>query len=290
MPIICPHCATSYAVDPSAFGPQGRTVRCARCKETWVAMPDGTVGSSARTMAPAFSAGERPVPPAEDSGWGDVGFDSDFESPPHVESPSIASDAPTDADWGIETPGGGTVIDAQADETPVHAPTRRRPTKPARRKSAARPLRAASLFNLTTGCAAMAALLACLFIWRAEMVRLMPQTASYYKILGLDVNLRQLAFKDVKLSSETVDGKPVLVIEGHVVASGAKPVDIPRLRFIVRDAKGAEIYAWNAVLDQPQLQPGDRVPFKSRLAAPPPEGQTLDIRFFNSRDVAAGTA
>ena len=53
----------------------------------------------------------------------------------------------------------------------------------------------------------MGALVLALVIWRGDMVRLLPQTAAFYKMVGLDVNLRGLAFKDVKLSSETVDGK-----------------------------------------------------------------------------------
>jgi hypothetical protein len=65
---------------------------------------------------------------------------------------------------------------------------------------------------------------------------------------------------------------------------------LPRLRFSVRDAQGAEIYAWNAVLEQPVLKPGEKAWFKSRLASPPPEGRAIDVRFFNKRDIAAGGA
>ena len=136
----------------------------------------------------------------------------------------------------------------------------------------------------------MAALAIALIVWRADMVRLMPQTAAFYRLAGLDVNLRGLAFKDVKVSTETVEGKPVLVIEGAIVGQTRKAVDLPRLRFGVRDAQGAEIYAWNTVLEQTVLQPGERVLFKSRLASPPPEGRNIDIRFFNRRDIAAGGA
>ncbi|MWS31547.1 thioredoxin, partial [Escherichia coli] len=38
------------------------------------------------------------------------------------------------------------------------------------------------------------------------------------------------------------------------------------------------------------LKPGERTTFKSRLASPPPEGRNIDIRFFNRRDLAAGSA
>ena len=39
MHIICPHCTTSYAINPATLGAAGRTVRCSRCKETWLARP-----------------------------------------------------------------------------------------------------------------------------------------------------------------------------------------------------------------------------------------------------------
>jgi hypothetical protein len=104
------------------------------------------------------------------------------------------------------------------------------------------------------------------------------------------VNLRGLAFKDLKITNETVDGKPVLVIEGMIIGASSKPVELPRLRFSVRDAQGAEIYAWNAVLEQTMLNPGERAWFKSRLASPPPEGRNIDIRFFSKRDLAGGHA
>ena len=37
MLIVCPNCATSYMIDPASVGPNGRAVRCARCKTTWFA-------------------------------------------------------------------------------------------------------------------------------------------------------------------------------------------------------------------------------------------------------------
>jgi hypothetical protein len=143
--------------------------------------------------------------------------------------------------------------------------------------------------GLPTACAAMGALVLALIVWRADVVRLLPQTASFYRMVGLDVNLRGVLFKDVKVTTETLEGKPVLVIEGVIVGETNKPVELPRLRFGIRDAQGAEIYAWNTVLDQPVLKPGERAWFKSRLASPPPEGRNIDIRFFNRHDVAGGS-
>jgi len=143
---------------------------------------------------------------------------------------------------------------------------------------------------LPATCAAMAALIIALVVWRNDVVRLLPQTALFYKTVGLEVNLRGLAFRDIKVTHETVDGKPVLVIEGMIVGQTRKAVELPRLRFAGRADHGAEIYAWNAVLEQTVLKPGEQAVFKSRLASPPPEGRNIDVRFFNKRDLAGGHA
>ncbi|NWG92281.1 MAG: zinc-ribbon domain-containing protein, partial [Parvularculaceae bacterium] len=35
MIITCPSCATRYDVDDDRFSPDGRSVRCAECNESW---------------------------------------------------------------------------------------------------------------------------------------------------------------------------------------------------------------------------------------------------------------
>lgn len=40
MLIVCPHCASTYDVEPAALGGKGRPVRCAVCRTLWFAMPD----------------------------------------------------------------------------------------------------------------------------------------------------------------------------------------------------------------------------------------------------------
>jgi len=264
------------------LGAAGRTVRCSRCKEVWLAHPEDAIEPAA--LAPAMAETDRFGAEPDAAEWGLRSHDKAEEYTPIIDSPSIAGDWPAerndDSDWP-STAGGD---DPDAEEHLARDLGFRSWPKPALRWSSAK-----SLVNLTTACAAMGALALALIVWRAEMVRLLPQTATFYKMVGLEVNLRGLLFKDIKISTETVDGKPVLVIEGAIVGATKKPVDIPRLRFAVRDAQGAEIYAWNTVLEQTVLQPGERAFFKSRLASPPPEGRNIDIRFFNKRDIAGGS-
>ncbi len=225
--------------------------------------------------------------------WNSYAKDDSAAEAPVVESPSIASDWPAEDAQEAEDDWSAAALSSEDDGIGEQHQSWFRGLFPRRGARVSRPVAASarrkSHVGLPTACAAMGALVLALVIWRSDMVRLLPQTAAFYKMVGFDVNLRGLAFKDVKLSSETVDGKQVLVIEGVIVGQGKKPLDIPRLRFAVRDAQGAEIYAWNTVLEQTVLQPGERAFFRSRLASPPPEGRNIDVRFFNRRDIAGGS-
>jgi predicted Zn finger-like uncharacterized protein len=287
MHIVCPHCTTSYAIDLATLGGAGRTVRCSRCKEVWLARPEDAIEVAA--VVPAMAAAGDQQDAADE--WERLAAEGDTETQdtPVVDSPSISADWPT-----------GGASEADWSQHDIAEPDARRPSLllrlgtlfklRARLRAPGRSRLNVPFAVLPTACAAMGALVLALVIWRGEMVRLLPQTASFYRMVGLDVNLRGLMFKDVKISHETVDGKPVLVIEGVITAETRKAVELPRLRFSVRDAQGAEIYAWNAVLEQPILKPGETAWFKSRLASPPPEGRNIDVRFFNKRDIAGGSA
>jgi predicted Zn finger-like uncharacterized protein len=285
MHIICPHCTTSYAINPATLGSAGRTVRCSRCKETWLARPEDAIEMAA-AMPATMPNSAQSAPPAENDAaaeWEALARAEDGQDAPVVDSPSISAGWPaegeasqpgSDSDW----PSAARQDAENHEEIPITTHRQRLFRLPALPRLPAA--------GLPTACAAMGALILALMIWRADVVRLLPQTAVFYKMVGLEVNLRGLAFKDIKVSNETVDGKPVLVIEGTIIGETKKPVELPRLRFSVRDAQGTEIYAWNAVLEQPVLKPGERAYFKSRLASPPPEGRNIDVRFFNKRDLA----
>ncbi|QUS42250.1 thioredoxin [Tardiphaga alba] len=281
MHIVCPNCTTSYAVNPAGFGDAGRTVRCARCKEVWLAKPEALAPPK-----PAMAASQ-PEPDEDLSAWGVSEEEAREPDVPVVESPSISADLPAEPKFQSRTEDADWTVAAREDAGPS---PKSRLSRTGRLRNLTPRMRPRGLNRshiLPIATAAMAAFVMALSIWRVDIVRLMPQTAAFYQVFGLDVNIRGLAFKDVKITTETVDGKPVMLIEGYVVSETRVPTAMPRLRFVVRDEKGTEIYAWSAVLEQPGLNPGDKTWFKSRLASPPAEGRSIDVRFFNKRDVAA---
>ncbi len=125
--------------------------------------------------------------------------------------------------------------------------------------------------------------------WRAEVVRLAPQTASLYAAIGLGVNLRGLVLSDVSVEVQNSNGAQVLLVQGRIVSVARHTVEVPRLRFAARNANGNEIYSWTALPGRSLLSADETLEFQSRLATPPPETREVVVRFFNRRDLAAST-
>jgi hypothetical protein len=119
-------------------------------------------------------------------------------------------------------------------------------------------------------------------------VRYLPQTASLFSAIGLPVNLRNLTFENVKITKEERDGVTVLSVEGTIASLSHKAVEVPRLRFAVRNASGQEIYAWTAAPTRSILNDGEKLPFRSRLASPPADASDVLVRFVNAHDADAG--
>ena len=296
MLIICPSCATAYQIAVESLGEKGRQVRCARCRTVWLAtadsavpaMLDANVTSDDPLASPAgpttmsqSGEAEQDFPPGDwsadtsPSRSGDGGPAADIaptEAPPLVPS----EEAPTPAST-IAVPMAGEDIETIAAR---RARAGYRPPKASRFKLS-RP-------RLPTIILMLSATIAALITWRAPIVRLLPQTASLFAAVGLPVNLRGLGFEDLKASHEMQDGMPVLVVEGTIVNVTRTIVEVPRLRFALRNSLAQEVYAWTALPARSTLGPGESLPFRTRLASPPPDGRDVAVRFFTRHDLITG--
>ncbi len=314
MLIVCPNCATSYQVEGSSLGATGRSVRCVRCRKVWFASNTAAMaeialshhqdmaalsGAPARIMA-AAGAAEPPdeyaspaladVPPPEPS-WD--------QPPPEdlVRDDRGPAPLPEPQDYDLRRPKPVTIDDAPALVPGSGEPRAAADTVPediesvAARRTRRTPVRRRMRSPVPGWAAAILLLIAIkigLIGWRADVVRLLPQTAAVYAAIGLEVNLRGLVFTELVTRKETQDGVPMLVVEGVIKSSNKRETAVPRLRFAVRNAAGHEIYNWTALLEQTVIAPGATLPFRSRLASPPPEAHAVLVRFFNRRDLVAG--
>jgi predicted Zn finger-like uncharacterized protein len=283
MLIVCPTCATSYTIEPASLGPAGRTVRCTRCKASWFAGgPTTPVGDFVADVIAEAEARETPdstSPPLDDFGHEPVQQAAhlnemlDTADPVQVEEPPLPrQEAPPIVPPIAEVP------PADAARNDAESFTARRARMHVRRKQKLRSSKWTAIILVLFG------LNVAVFMARAEIVRFFPQTASLFELVGLKVNLRHLTFTGVTISREEHDGVPVLAVAGTIVSQSTGPVEVPRLRFAVRNATGQEIYAWTSKPTRSILQPGDKLPFHSRLASPPADASDVLVRFVTAGD------
>jgi hypothetical protein len=128
------------------------------------------------------------------------------------------------------------------------------------------------------------AAVAAVLLARVEVVRVMPEAASLFRMIGLPVNLRGLVFAGLATRTERQDGVAVLIVEGRIESDSRSEVAVPSLRFALRDAAGAELYAWTAPSDAATLGPGESLPFQARMTSPPPGGNDVLVRFAHPSD------
>jgi len=324
MLIVCPNCATSYDVEVASLRPNGRRVRCVRCRTVWqaqlshaerliaaaeelapvrrtidaVAEEASGEAAAAELSAEHFSPIES-APPEEPE---DAAAAAAVADTPPVEAADSADAEPTEPDIAVEVespPIAPADLDASlaGDETAeqneavdagpvadIEAVAARRFARPAKRKKLAWPLS-----HLQSAILALIIIDAIIVGWRTDFVRAMPQTASFYAAIGLPVNLRGLDFDGLATSTEQHEGVPILVVGGNIVNDTNRTADVPHIRFAVRNAARQEIYSWTAVPSRLILPAGEVVSFHTRLASPPPDAHDVMVRFVNRYDILTGS-
>jgi predicted Zn finger-like uncharacterized protein len=293
MLIVCPNCTNGYDVRPEALGRAGRKVRCARCGAEWLAVPSAIplppsrmelatasaeVGAAAMVRSAAAS-----VPPASLQDLEARSGAADESAPATVpdDHADLSSSLPTSS-----SPLAPPVIDVEAAKPLQHdieQAAASRVRRPRRRR-----LPHLRLAVMPTIIAAELLTLAAIVVWRAEVVRAAPATAVLFRAVGLPVNLRNLAFSGVHISSEVEDGVTLLVIEGTIENPTRSAVAVPRLRFALRNAAAAELLAWTMLPEQRLLGAGEALQFRSRLASPPADGSDVLVRFIRRQDIDGG--
>lgn len=302
MRTTCPSCETAYTIPDDKIGAKGRKVRCTRCGEEWrvtataepppvepIEIDDLFASVSTDEPAPRAPAPEvstRAPDPFDDLDASDVEPEPEPDAPPPtvdavVEPPAVAVEAAPAA--------------AAAAPTPPPRPAPRPPVARRRLFRADRwrlpmPRFVSRLSPFGGPALFLAACLACagLFVFRATVVARVPALAGFYRMVGLEVNLRGIVFGPMETLRETEDGKPVLVVEGELTNTTGQSRDVPALRFALRDADAQELYAWSVDPRASVIAAGDRLRFRTRLVAPPDRAVDLQVRFAERRNRQAG--
>ena len=235
MILTCPECATSYSVDDSKIGAEGRAVRCAGCGARWTAHLEG--------QAPTAAAEEI-----------------------------------------LETPAPALEVRVGREIKPAHAlPKAFRARAKAKKEVKA----AAETAAVWAGMAAMLTVLVLMaYIFRVDVVKLWPKTASAYASVGVPVNPLGLQFEELGARPALKDGRAALIVSGKIRNTKDHPIESPPLQIQLLDKGGRSLEVKNVDPENPLIPPGEVRAFSISLYDPPLAAEDAKVAFALNRKVA----
>jgi len=246
MIITCPACSTRYSMDPTSLGPEGRRVRCAKCKHVWQQTPPDDMPKRV-DLAPE-------------------------PAPAPVAAPAAAPAATTAASAGPSS-GGSSALGGPAEER-VAIPPRPRAAAPRQGMSAG--IGILLLLIVIIGLAAAAG-----YFFQKQVVASWPDTREIYEALGIaqPVLGKDLEISNITFVNQTIDGQPVLVVHGEIFNKGQATVTMPNLLATLRTEKRQWLFDWIFAIEKTSLAPGETVTFTTTAKNPPKDAKLLEVTF-----------
>lgn len=243
MILTCPSCGTRYQVDGARFAAPGRNVRCAKCSHVWFQGP--------------LEAEREPEPEIE----------------PVVEMP--APFRPSAEAWQDDAPATPEQKTARVADM-VAAKIKRGSGFGGLKALYAR---AGSMLGWLVLAVIVMGLAFGFLQYRNVIASLWPQSSTFYRALGLTVNVRGLAFSNVAYTIGPEDGEPVLSVTGRLTNVTSHELPIPMLRVDLSDDAKRSLYHWSFDAGAATLLPGMVMDFTTRLSNPPMETRHLQVGF-----------
>ncbi len=248
MILTCPSCETRYEVDASAFPPAGRTVRCAKCGNSWTEKPPQDMPLTVEVEAPAAVPEPAPPPPPPPPPPApeptEVSFDEAPAPVPEPEPDDISIDI------GVPEPAGGG--------------------------------RRVGLIAGWIGLVVFLVGLAAGGIFAQEMiVAAWPPASKLYEMVGMAAPKPGYGLDlQVTGTDQKLEGKKViLIVKGQITNTSEADQPIPKLIGVLFDAKRRELFDWKFAASKPHLAPGEKLEFSTRVPDPPKEAKDLVVTF-----------
>ncbi len=82
--------------------------------------------------------------------------------------------------------------------------------------------------------------------------------------------------------AETTDELGVVwEFQGTVKNTGSATIQLPKMRFALKNTARRELYRWTVSLDRASLEPNEKAPFHAEVASPPADSSIVEISLFN---------
>jgi hypothetical protein len=123
--------------------------------------------------------------------------------------------------------------------------------------------------------------LAAAVLLRKEIVKMVPEAAPMYDMIGLGVQMAGdgLELQNVRSAVNRDGDTLILVVEGDIANVIQEKRPVPRVRVALKDRAGKEVYFWTFSIDQAEIEPGQKLPFVTRLPSPPDRAHSLATSF-----------
>jgi predicted Zn finger-like uncharacterized protein len=122
-------------------------------------------------------------------------------------------------------------------------------------------------------------ILATAAVFRLDVVRLWPRSASAYAAVGLPVNAVGLTIEDAHALPSLQDGHPALLVSGVLRNVRSSTVQAPPLSIVLRDKENQPLLARLVSAGDPSVPPGQTRSFAVSLIDPPAGAASVDIDF-----------
>ncbi len=263
MLIVCPSCASEYAIDPAYLRPVGRKLRCASCREVFL------------IDAPADE---------EDEGvLEDDSLNADWAAGLMVEDKddTISVDAANNRAGGKKKDAGKKDSGKKAGGRKAAGKGLSPPAWMASLKASAARIPLALVLAVIVGGGMLGALLG-----RESVVRSVPATALLYDLAGMNVNLRGLEIAEVTSTVSTEPNGRYLTVDGEIANMTGNERPVPQITISLWGEARQTLYSWSVEPPRASLGAGEKTRFRARLVAPPDEARQVLVRFAPD---AAGT-
>ena len=259
MIIACPACTTRYVVPDSAIGPEGRTVRCAKCRHNWFQDPPEQAAATApvepEPAAAASAPAPEPAPEPEPPRFVRPEPEPEPERAPPLPEEAVASPPFEEETYAPAEPAGPSQFDA--------APPFRRRRNP---------------LKLWTWAAAIFALLATGTIAAVSYWGLpdwVPVSRPTFAMGEADLQLDFPA--DQQERRQLPNGTEYFGASGTITNIGSQAQDVPPILIVLRDARDRIVYSWEVQPPKRSLAPGESVTVNEAVTDVPRSARFAEI-------------
>ncbi|WP_233351945.1 MULTISPECIES: FxLYD domain-containing protein [Hyphomonas] len=123
------------------------------------------------------------------------------------------------------------------------------------------------------------ALTAAFFFFRNEVVKAWPQSASAYRLFGLDVNRFGLEFEGIVHTRTFNDTIPIVTVTGRAVNVSKGAVETPGVRVDLKDEAGEIVATRYSFVTPVEVAPGDAGQFGVVVEPTPVESYEIELTF-----------